>query len=160
MKTILLTSIALSAFAFQPAFADETLKWRHVQHTESLNTLKIPDGATDHTINQYTIPGLAMYSDGTFGTSMVIGNSDLKGTHATVRGYNIMKTADGSELYLSYVGETNREGNHMPRKGTFTVIGGTGKFANAKGEGTWQGDGPLNAPGAISYIDCVVNLKK
>jgi hypothetical protein len=159
MKTILLTPIALSAFAFHSAFADETLKWRHVQHTESLQTQQIPD-VKDHTLNIYRIPGLAMYSDGSIGTSLVIGNSDLIGGHATVRGYNIMTTADGSELHLSYVGETNREGNHMPRKGTFTVIGGTGKFANAKGEGTWQGDGPLNAPGAISYIDCVVNLKK
>jgi hypothetical protein len=101
-----------------------------------------------------------MFSDGSIGTTLAIGTSDLVGGHATVRGYNIVKTPDGSELYTSYVGETNAEGNHVPPKGTFIVIGGTGKFGNAKGDGTWQGDGPLNAPGAISYIDSVITLKK
>jgi hypothetical protein len=45
------------------------------------------------------------------------------------------------------------------RHGTYTVIGGTGKYAGVKGDGTWSGAGGTAQNGAISYIDAVVNLR-
>jgi hypothetical protein len=52
------------------------------------------------------------------------------------------------------------QGTKFPRRGTFTVIGGKGRYEGAKGDGTWEGDGTRSGPAAISYIDNVVNIKK
>jgi hypothetical protein len=40
----------------------------------------------------------------------------------------------------------------MPRKGTYIVVGGKGRYAVAKGDGTWEEDGAPIRPDAITYI--------
>jgi hypothetical protein len=155
MKKLFLVIVALCALP-AIASADETLKWRHVQYTGSIQSQPVPDVA-GHTLNVYRLPGLATFSDGTIGKTAVIGSSDTVNGGGTARGYNIVTTSDGSELHLSYVGEVQTSG---ARKGTFTVIGGKGRFAGAQGTGTWEGGGLLVAANeALSYIDCVINIK-
>ena len=58
------------------ATAEETLKWRHVQHTASLQTLQVGD-VTGHTLNIYRLPGMAFFPDGSTGTTFVFGTSDV-----------------------------------------------------------------------------------
>ena len=61
---------------------------------------------------------------------------------------------------MKYSGTNHVEGTKNPRRGTFTVIGGKGRYEGAKGDGTWEGDGTRSGPAAIIYIDNVVNVKK
>jgi hypothetical protein len=155
-KGLLVTAVLLAIST--SAFADETLRWRHVQHTSQLQTQEVGD-VKGHNLNVYRIPGLALFPDGSIGQVMVVGQSDtLNGTGA-VQGYMTMTASDGSELHTKYTGEIKVEPKASPRKGTFIVTGGTGRFANAKGDGTWSGDGAPNSPGAMSYIDVSINLK-
>jgi hypothetical protein len=155
MQKLLFVTVALCSIS-TVAIADETLKWRHVQYTGSLQTQQVPDAA-GHSLNIYRLPGLAMFADGTIGKTVVIGASDVINGGGAVQGYNIVTASDGSELYLKYTGEVQASGS---RKGVFTVIGGKGKYAEAHGDGTWEGNGLLvSANEALSYIDAIINIK-
>ena len=139
--------------------ADETLKWRHVQHNASVQSLDVGD-VKGHSLYLYQLPGIAFFPDGSLGSTMVVGTSDLMNGSGTNSGYSILNFSDGSALFMMYSGANKIEGNRFPRQGTFTVIGGKGRYEGAKGDGTWQGDGTRSGPEAIIYIDNVVNIKK
>ena len=42
------------------AFADETLKWRHVQHAASVQSLQVGDD-NRHTVSLYRLTGMALF---------------------------------------------------------------------------------------------------
>jgi hypothetical protein len=159
MRSVLLATATLSVIA-TTAFADETLKWRHVLHTGSLQTLQVGD-VPGHTLNVYRLPGIVFFSDGSTGTSQVFGASDVVNGNGTANGYQVIGFNDGSELWFKYTGTIKSDGAKNPRVGTFIVTGGKGRYAGAKGDGTW--DGGLSQPGtdaAVFYIDVVANIKK
>jgi hypothetical protein len=159
MRSILLATAVLSVIANR-ALADETLKWRHVQHAASIQTQQVGD-VGGHTLSLYRLPGLASFTDGSTGTTMVIGTNDGVNGSGPANGYLILTFSDGSQVWAKYTGEVKVEGNRVPRKGTFTVIGGKGRYVGAKGDGTWQGDGSLvENPDYLAYIDGVLNIKK
>jgi hypothetical protein len=141
------------------ALADETLKWRHVLHTGSLQTLQVGD-VPGHTLNVYRLPGVVFFSDGGTGTSQVFGASDTVNGNGTANGYQVIDFNDGSELWLKYAGTIKIDSAKNPRAGTFIVNGGKVRYSGAKGDGTW--DGGLSQPGtdaAVFYIDVVANIK-
>jgi hypothetical protein len=157
MKQLLLAAALCSISA--TAFADEVVKWRHVQHTAAFQAQNIDD-TKGHQLALYRLPGLAMFSDGTIGSTMVVGAADNINGSGSVNGYNTVTLSDGSVVYLKYTGTVQVTGSNTLRKGTFTVTGGTGRYAGAKGEGTWEGNGASICPDATSYVDCVVTIKK
>jgi hypothetical protein len=150
--------VILAAIFAMPAKADETIKWRHVQHVASFQTQQVGD-VNGHTLNIYRTPGMAFFPDGSTGTTLVIGTSDVINGSGALNGYYTLNFNDGSELWLKYTG-TIKVDSKAQRKGTAIVIGGKGRYAGAKGEGTWEGDGTPAGPDAISYIDNVINIKK
>jgi hypothetical protein len=159
MKSVLLATSVLTVIGTN-AFADETFKWRHVQHTASLQTLQVGD-VNGHALNIYRLPGMAFFPDGSTGTTFVFGTSDVVNGSVPVHGDMNLKFDDGSELWTKYTGTVKVDGNHVPRKGTFTVIGGKGRYAEAQGDGTWEGDGAqVSGTDAVNYIDSVINIKK
>jgi uncharacterized protein with beta-barrel porin domain len=91
---------------------------------------------------------------------LVIASSDVTNGAGTLNGYYTVNFSDGSALWLKFSGSVKVDGAKTPRRGTATVIGGTGRYAGAKGEGTWEGDGTSVGPDVISYIDNVINIKK
>jgi hypothetical protein len=139
--------------------ADETLKWRHVQHNTFFQTQNIGD-MDGHSLSLYQLPGIAFFPDGSTGTTLVIGTSDLAKGSGTLNGYATLNFSDGSAVYMKYSGTIKTEGTKFPRSGTFTVVGGKGRYEGAKGDGTWEGDGTQVGPATISYIDNVINIKK
>jgi hypothetical protein len=100
------------------------------------------------------LPGIAFFSDGSTGSTLVVGTSDAVGGGSTINRYYTVNFKDGSAVWLKYTGI----GNPSVLKGTATVIGGKGRYAGAKGDGTWEGE-PAGAEG-IGYIDNVINIKK
>jgi hypothetical protein len=153
MKYWLLGSVALIAI---PTFASagETLTWRHTQHVVSFQTLPVPN-TEGHTLNVTRLEGMATFPDGTTAPTMVYAQSDTTNKTAMVRGYFTLKTADGSELWLHYTGTISPDGSS---KGTDTVVGGTGRFANAKGEGTFEGTGTPQGADRVAYISNTLTL--
>jgi hypothetical protein len=155
-----LTSVMLLGVgANRSASADETLKWRHVQHNASVQSLNVGD-VNGHSLFLYQLPGIAFFPDGSLGSTMVVGTSDLMNGSGTNSGYAILNFSDGSAAFMKYSGTNKIDGNRFPRQGTFTVVGGKGRYEGAKGDGTWEGDGTRSGPEAIIYIDNVVNIKK
>jgi hypothetical protein len=147
--------VILAAIFTTPAKADETVKWRHVHHLTGFQTQQVgdPDG---HTLNLFRLPGIAFFPDGSIGTTLVVGTADnVSGVGATINGYYTVSFADGSALWFKYTGTTKASTS----KGTAIVIGGKGRYAGAKGEGTFEG-GLTSGPDAYQYIDNVINIKK
>jgi hypothetical protein len=86
---------------------------------------------------------------------------DLTNSVSTSRGYYTVTFGDGSELWLTWTGENKvtLPGKLIAGNGTAIVIGGKGRYEGAKGEGTFTGEMVQPGPGAIQYIDNVINEK-
>jgi hypothetical protein len=74
MRSILLAIVVLNGISTSP-LADETLKWRHVQHAASVQTLQVGDH-NGHALTLYRTPGIAFLPDGSTAATVVIGTSD------------------------------------------------------------------------------------
>jgi hypothetical protein len=98
-KLLLVTALCIPA----GAHADETLKWRHVQHATTFQTVDVGD-TKGHVLNIYRLPGMAMFPDGTIGSTAVMGESDVTNGSGPIQGYIMLQTKDGSELWMKYVG--------------------------------------------------------
>ena len=66
--------------------------------------------------------------------------SDARKSGYKFNGYCVETDADGDKLYLSYEG---------PESGPITALGGTGKFARARGIGQWK---VVDAPGNTANL--------
>jgi hypothetical protein len=130
-----------------------------VQHTTSVQSQQVDQG---HLLSVYRVSEIALFPDGNAGTTIVIGTNDLTNGSGPVNGYLTLILGDGSELWTKYTGTiTNAAGmKNSPRNGTYIVVGGKGRYAGAKGDGTWDGNGNSAGPEQISYIDNVINIKK
>jgi hypothetical protein len=148
--------VILAAIFAMPAKADETLKWRTVQHIGSMQTLQVGNG---HTLGLYRIPGIVFFPDGSTGTGIVFGMSDIANGSGPVSGYTTITFNDGSELALTFTGQAGKGGS-------FIVAGGKGRYAGAKGDGSWDTNTTtlVANPGAnadsINYVDAAINIKK
>jgi hypothetical protein len=140
MKKLLL-AIAVVCAITVTASADETLKWRHVQHASIFQTVEVGD-AKGHVLNVYRLPGLATFPDGSIGSTAVIGESDVTNGGGAIQGYMVLQTKDGSELWLKYAGSISPDGG---RKGTQVVIGGAGKYQARRVRGHLKVMGPVSA---------------
>jgi len=161
--------VIFAAIFAMPAKADETLKFRAVQHGTSVQTLKVD--ANGHTLGLGRTVGMLFSPDGSVaGTVLIIGTNDtVIGSEGTVSGYSIPTFTDGSELWLKYTGTAKFIGGPTGKlaiKGTFIVTGGKGRYAGATGDGTWEGEATQAVAVAsqpsesITYVDNVINIKK
>jgi hypothetical protein len=65
MRRIIL-ACALAGVLSVPAKADETLKFRHVQHVASAQTQQVGD-VNGHLLGLFRFPGMALFPDGSTG---------------------------------------------------------------------------------------------
>jgi hypothetical protein len=154
--------VILVAIFVVPAKADETLKYRTVQHFASVQIQQVGD-VNGHILGLVRIPGIASFPDGSTATSLVIGTYDsVSNSGGSGSGYSTLHFDDGSELWFKYSGTFKYTNPKVPQIGTFTVIGGKGRYAGAKGEGTYTGEGtgPAANGEAMQYIDNLINIKK
>jgi hypothetical protein len=147
--------IAIVATIFSmPAKADETVKWRQVQHSTSIQTLEVGDG---HTLNIFRLAGIVFFADGSTGTSVVLGTSDVVNGSGSANGYGFITFSDGSELWTKWTGDGKPSGGG----GTLVVTGGKGRFVGAKGDGTYESHVvPTTGTDYVGYVDDVANIKK
>jgi hypothetical protein len=69
-------------------------------------------------------------------------------------GVFVVTMANGDKLHYAYSNKgagTTKDGNFQSGSNKWSMVGGTGKFAGAKGEGTCQGKG--SADGSVTW-DC------
>jgi hypothetical protein len=164
MRRIIL-ACALAGILSVPAKADETLKFRQVQHTTWVQSQQVGD-VNGHLVGAVRQSGLIFNSDGSLaGTLLVIGTFDsVLGSEGTADGYGSTTFTDGSELWMKHhtIIKYGPKGQPL-QKGTSIITGGKGRYAGAKGDATYDGEQTQSStlPGeAIAYFDAVFNIKK
>jgi hypothetical protein len=153
-----LALVGLAAIFSMPAQADETLKFRVVQHSASFQTQQVGDAA----MGLFRLVGIAFFPDDSTATTVLVGVFDdvPSSGGGTDHGYYTLKFADGSELSFKYTGGYKFNNPKVTINGTATVIGGKGRYAGATGSGSYEGSQNQPGPEGIGYVDNVINIKK
>jgi hypothetical protein len=162
-----LTIVALVGILGVPAKADETLKFRKVQYTTSLQVQQIGD-VPGHVQGLIRYAGVATFPDGSTARDIVFGAFDGAGNGGTFVGYENIIFSDGSELWLKATGpykiaSRTENDQHLTANGTSIVTSGKGRYAGATGDGTYEGfeDTVGRTPGeTLGVFDIVLNIKK
>src|SRR5260370_33169179 len=110
MSRIIL-ACALAGILGVPAKADETLKWRHVHHLTGFQTQQVCD-ADGHTLNLFRLPGIAFFPDGSIGTTLVIGTSDV----TRVLGQQLTTITPLTSQMAQRYGVSNLQQQSLPRQ--------------------------------------------
>ena len=157
-RTLMIAGLIVCAAGI--AQADETLKFRTIVHATSVQSQDVGD-VDGHLISVGRFSGLASFPDGTVGTTYFVFVTDYIKGSGTFSTYNNLTLNDGSVLWYKLIGTTKVEGTISRSQGTVTVLGGTGKYEGAKGDGTLTGVRvPGLATGVDRYDDLVINVKK
>ena len=142
------------------ARADETLKFRMVTHVTSAQSHDVGD-VEGHAVSLTRFSGLAFFPDGAVVTASFVAATDYTNGAGTFTLYPVLTFDDGSILRLKSVGTGTIDGTKTRFTGTLTVLGGKGRFENARGDGALTGTRhtPLSV-GADLVSDYVINFKK
>ena len=140
------------------AGASEVLEVRMVTHVTSVHSLDVGD-IDGHIASVSRFSGLAFYPDGTVGTVSFVSLADYLHGAGTFTLFPILVFADGAELWVKSVGTGTVDGAVTRFVGTLQVVGGKGRFARVKGDGTLTGTRytPLSI-GADLVSDYTINL--
>jgi hypothetical protein len=142
------------------ARADETLTFRATVHATSVQSQDVGD-VDGHLMSIGRFSGIASFPDGAVGTTYFVFVTDYIKGSGTFSTHNNLTLNDGSVLWYKVNGTTKVEQTISRSQGTVTVLGGTGKYEGAKGDGTLAGVRvPGLATGVDRYDDLVINVKK
>ena len=137
----------------------KTLKVHMVTHVVSAQSLDVGD-VDGHTVALARFSGLGFYADGTVGPVNFASLTDYTDGAGSFTLFPVLSFDDGSELWVKSVGTAKVEGSKTRFTGTLSVVGGKGRFADAKGDGALTGTRytPLEL-GADLVSDYTINLK-
>lgn len=87
--------------------------------------------------------------------------SDSRGTRAHTTGYHVSNMANGDKTFVRFSGTdtVTKDGKPLTSVGTWSYIGGTGKFKGIKGKGTYNGK-PDASGNMVSDIEGEYTLPK
>jgi hypothetical protein len=159
-RTILCAAAGVVSFAML-AKADETLKFRSAGvHITSSNQGQRVGDVERHFLAAFRAEGTVTFPDGSTGTTVTVATSDIVvGSGGTENGYNSITFADGSELWFKYTGTLKWDETKNIGKGTSIIIGGKGRYANARGVATYEGEF-IRGPNGMGQFDSAVNIKQ
>jgi hypothetical protein len=72
--------------------------------------------------------------------------SDVHGTKDHTTGYHVSNMANGDKTFVRFSGidTMTKDGKPVANEGTWSYIGGTGRFKGIKGKGTYKGKADAN----------------
>jgi hypothetical protein len=128
---------------------------RRVQGTAEVTSVEVGD-VPGHVVGVVEFKGLTFFEGGEIATHSNPATFDLTNGSGPHRGYVIHYFDDGSTSIERYAGEArlSADGKRTTVEGTFQCVGGTGRFAGLKGQGTYRGErlGALQT-GDYVYVD-------
>jgi len=139
---------------------EETLKFRMVTHIISAQSQNVGD-VEGHALSLAHFSGLAFFPDGTVSAVSFVSTTDYTNGAGNFTLYPVLTFDDGSVLCLKASGTGTVDGKKTQFTGSLTVLGGKGRFKDARGDGTLTGTRytPLSV-GADLVSDYVVTIKK
>ena len=149
--------VIITAIFAMPAKADETLKFRIVEHENSVQTQDVGD-VDGHALVLARLSGLASFSGGSVATVYWTVQADYIKNAGPALAYINVTFGDGSVLWYKAPVSAKSDGTSA---GSVSVMAGKGRFEGAKGDGTVSG-ARVGPPGtnANAYFDLVINIKK
>jgi hypothetical protein len=134
--------LAASTFAFA---GEQVLEFKLVTKLLDPKVVQAAniDGQTMSTGNAF---GVAFFKDGRVAAKDFIVSSDLRKGSGPIRGYSTYTFENGSSITASFTGEFKEGRAH----GVYTIVSGTGSYANATGTGSFDGI-PAGFKGANLY---------
>ena len=122
--------IASSSFALA---GEQTLEFKLV--VKSLDPLVLQAANVEgQTMTATKAFGVAFFKDGRVAVKDFIGSSETRNGSGPMRGFSTYTFEDGSSITASYVGEYKDGKAH----GDYTILSGTGTYANATGTGSFD----------------------
>lgn len=134
-----IATVAVLALLAVPALAGEmAAKGRNIQSKAESSWTQVGENQS-HGIGTYTASGLTFHEGGEISTYTSYGMYDWNGGSDWHRGYIVRSFADGSTTTAQYEGTTASEAGETTWEGTYSFVGGTGRFGGIKGGGTYSG---------------------
>jgi hypothetical protein len=128
---------------------------RRVQSVAETTTVEVGD-AKGHVVGVVDFKGITFFEGGEIATHTNPATFDLTNGSGPHQGYVVHYFDDGSTSVERYEGEArlSADGKRTVVEGTFQCVGGTGRFAGLKGQGTYRGErlGALET-GDYVYVD-------
>ena len=164
VRTIMAIGV-LGFCASSIARADEVLKFRMFLHATSIQSQEVGD-VDGHVLVAGHYSGLASLSDGSVGTANLTFTAEygehVKGVGTFYTYFSVTPSKD-STLWIRVAGTAKPEGTTTVfPEAPAIVVGGSGRFEGAKGDGTFVGGARLTAlvTGAELWNEFVINVKK
>jgi hypothetical protein len=133
---ILLIAACLLLLAMPAIAKTEKVKARNVSQITNMHVFKVGD-VDGHIIAIYERRGLGFF-DGEVATYLNRAMFDATKGKGTVEGYVTYTFEDGSTTVSRFQGTiAPLEGKRLTGEGTYTYIGGSGRFEGIKGDGKW-----------------------
>jgi hypothetical protein len=149
LRSILtMTAVGVIGFcASSIARADEVVKFRMFMHATFAQSQEVGD-VEGHTLSLAYYSGLALFSDGSVSPANFTATADYVKGAGTFSTYFSVSPKD-STLWIKVTGTAKPEGaTTVFPEATVTVVGGSGRFEGAKGDGTFVGGVRLTPPAA------------
>ena len=159
-----MTTVGLICFcASNIARADEVLKFRMFLHATSVQSQEVGD-VDGHQVYVGRYSGLASFSDGSVGPGSLTFTADYVKGAGTFSAYFSVTPSIDSTLWFKADGTAKPEGaTTVFPEAPATVVGGSGRFEGAKGDGTFMRGvrfTPLPGVPAELWNEFVINVKK
>jgi len=154
LRILIIVAVALVLFASVSQIEAETSKSRLVYRLSKVEMMEVGD-VPGHVIGVLELRGLSFENSevGTYSGWVTVDYTNGSGKH---EGYGLVTFEDGSTHVSKSQGTTkaSEDGKTSVFEGTFTIIGGSGRFKGIKGKGSYSGKriAPLSV-GADSYND-------
>ena len=162
----IITMMAVGVIGFcasSIARADEVLKFRMFVHATSVQNQEVGD-VDGHLLYVGRFSGLASFSDGSVGPATLVFTGDYVKGVGTFSAYFSVTPSKDSTLWIKVAGTAKPEGTTTVfPEAPATVVGGSGRFEGAKGDGTFVGGvrlAPQPAVPAELWNEFVINVKK
>jgi len=127
--------IVLSMFACVSAqAAEENLEFKLVTKSLDVKMLEAPNIPGQHVMSMKAF-GVAYFKDGRVAAKDFVYSQDLMKGTGPFYGYSTYTFEDGSSIIARFDGKYEAG---KPQHGDYTVLSGTGKYAGAKGKGSFD----------------------